>query len=610
MCPKMNVQFLSILLISTIFTIPIFATPTPNTYPSRFLKHKTTQNENNSSTSPPQYYFEVTQPLPTSPLTPSCTLPLFNHNFSNTYGQPPITIPYSPPKNCAWTHATLQFTSACKGNQYDRISAVWLGGVELLRTSTAEPTDDGIFWKVEKDVTKYYSLLVQENITLAVMLENIVDDVFTGVYQVNVSFIYFSVHQRRSSSRKVKKTGRKFLENGKGFSDDNGVVLENGLSDSSSSSSDLYVQPADLIIPVSGREEEGFWFRIESELDKKLKRISIPRNTYKTVLELYVSFHGNDEFWYKNPPNSYIISNNLITQRGNGAYREVFVTVDGKLVGSVVPFPVIFTGGINPLFWEPVVGIGAFNLPTYDIDLTPFLSFLLDGEMHSIGLGVADGISFWLVDANLHIWLDPFSEEVQAGYFENEVPSFEIERSAEFDGLNGEFEVEIERTMEFSGWVNSSFGNFTTYVKHELEFESNIEIKKDGNKETIEQEVTDKIEVKLTSSSGSTISEYKVEKEYALEIETTTTKGANGTYTMTTSLDNSYEEETNSSELKNRQKASGWMLVEGNEVLDGQSNMNQEYSYKGNSICYSREVSTANGTLLTDNNNLLCLSSY
>ncbi|KEH33235.1 peptide N-acetyl-beta-D-glucosaminyl asparaginase amidase A [Medicago truncatula] len=47
----------------------------------------------------------------------------------------------------------------------------------------------------------------------------------------------------------------------------------------------------------------------------------------KTVLELYVSFHGNDEFWYSNPLNSYITTNGLDTERGNGAYREVCVTI-------------------------------------------------------------------------------------------------------------------------------------------------------------------------------------------------------------------------------------------------------------------------------------------
>ncbi|TRO75456.1 hypothetical protein FKB34_17240, partial [Glycocaulis profundi] len=140
---------------------------------------------------------------------------------------------------------------------------------------------------------------------------------------------------------------------------------------------------------------------------------------------------------------SYVEENNLDTGRAHGAYREVLVTIDGNLVGGVVPFPLIFTGGINPLFWEPVVSIGAFDLPSYDIDLTPFLGFLLDGKEHSIGIQVADGISFWLVDANLHMWFD--SADVKAGIVKSKVPPMEIERKYEFERLDGEFEIIGER---------------------------------------------------------------------------------------------------------------------------------------------------------------------
>jgi hypothetical protein len=90
------------------------------------------------------------------------------------------------------------------------------------------------------------------------------------------------------------------------------------------------------------------------------------------------------------------------------------VTIDGKFVGSEAPFPVVFTGGVNPLFWEPVVGIGAFNLPSYDFDLTPFLGVLLDGKIHRFGFGVTEGIAYWLVNANLHLWVDHKSPKVHA----------------------------------------------------------------------------------------------------------------------------------------------------------------------------------------------------
>ncbi|KAL8245016.1 hypothetical protein R6Q59_011274 [Mikania micrantha] len=40
----------------------------------------------------------------------------------------------------------------------------------------------------------------------------------------------------------------------------------------------------------------------------------------------------------------------------------VLVTIDGKLVGTVISFPVITLGRINLLFWKPVVSSRAFDL--------------------------------------------------------------------------------------------------------------------------------------------------------------------------------------------------------------------------------------------------------
>ncbi|KAI3505452.1 hypothetical protein L1887_27583 [Cichorium endivia] len=69
---------------------------------------------------------------------------------------------------------------------------------------------------------------------------------------------------------------------------------------------------------------------------------------------IQISFHGDDEFWYMNPSDSYVETNHLTTGTAHGAYHEVLVTSEGKLVGVVISFAVIFTGRINPLFWEPV----------------------------------------------------------------------------------------------------------------------------------------------------------------------------------------------------------------------------------------------------------------
>ncbi|KAL0321825.1 UNVERIFIED_CONTAM: hypothetical protein Scaly_2478900 [Sesamum calycinum] len=47
--------------------------------------------------------------------------------------------------------------------------------------------------------------------------------------------------------------------------------------------------PADQIIPISATGEEGFWFKIQSGLDEVRQGIQIPLNTYRAVIEVYVS---------------------------------------------------------------------------------------------------------------------------------------------------------------------------------------------------------------------------------------------------------------------------------------------------------------------------------
>ncbi|KAL8050142.1 hypothetical protein ABFX02_06G063900 [Erythranthe guttata] len=591
-----------LLLLSLILPLAAAASAPP-LHESHLTKHHIPRKSNASSTAE---YVEVTRPLPYDSLTPTCTLPVLSHTFGNTVDLPPTIANYSTPFNCTWTNAVLHFSAASNGSQYDRIAAVWLSGAELLRTSTPEPTPEGIFWSFRKDVTKYSSILRQSNLTLAVMLENVVNDVYTGVYRVNVTLLYYNVSNGTTNGtaavNRRKSTIRKLKHN------------HHSVSLDWKNSSELNDNPADLIIPISAIGDEGFWFKIKSESDAVLQGIQIPLNTYKAVVEVYVSFHGNDEFWYTNPPDAYLEMNGLPTQRGHGAYREVLVKLDDNAVGSVVPFPVIFTGGINPLFWEPIVSIGAFDLPSYEIDITPFLGMLLDGKTHYFGLGVTDAISFWLVNANLHLWLDDKADKVQAGAIKYSDPSTCIERESKFYQMNGKFEIDAKRESEFSGWVNSSAGNFTTFVKRKLKFENTIEFKLNGTEKKIEQEVKLTTEVKVSTITGIEISKVTVESKYPLEITTTNLPGSgDGNYTVITKLEQSLKEEKTvgrvKSKLTNTQKCYGWMSVQDHEVLSGSGSTDQSYSVNDSLGCYARKVSAEGGNITIDTENFLCGSA-
>ncbi|XP_057725453.1 peptide-N4-(N-acetyl-beta-glucosaminyl)asparagine amidase A [Arachis stenosperma] len=561
-------------------------------------------------------YVEVNYPPPSLDPTPSCSHRVLHHSFGDTINSPPYSTPYSPPPRCPppWSRVLLHFHASSRGDQYDRIAAIWLGGAELFRTSTAEPTASGIFWNVRKDITRYSSLLARSDLELTMMLENIINNEFTGVYHVTVTFLYYNANSVKVPFRPCGGEGLTSNRRSRSLMNRDPVI-----------SLDVDESPADLIIPIADDGERGFWFKVENERDLHSRKIRIPRNTHRVVLELYVSFHGNDEFWYTNPPNSYIISNGLATERGNGPYREVFVTIDGDIVAWEVPFPVIFTGGINPLSWAPVVAIGAFNLPSYDIDITPYLGKLLDGKEHKFALGVSQGISYWLLNANLHVWLDHASRVVQASYPARRSPETNIERQEEFLGLNGEFEVEAEKETMVTGWVTSSAGNVTTSISQMFSLRNFMKFQEDGTYKMVKHKFKAKTKVKVKNSHGEMIAKLKVKRKYPLRVITWTEPILFGdddtddddddaedekSYRLVTNvshtLEQSYVSSCISRSIENKQDSKGWMDVKGHNVLSGQANTKQNYSYIDRFNCYSRDVAAANGRLIRDESSVKC----
>ncbi|KDP44716.1 hypothetical protein JCGZ_01216 [Jatropha curcas] len=554
--------------------------------------------------SKPKYkeYFELIRPLPFDHLTPSYAHHIIHHTFANTVNRPPYTVPYDPPTGCPapWLRVALEFRANSRGDQYDRIAGLWLGGAELLRTSTAEPTESGIYWSVRKDITRYSYLLKQRNLNFSIMLENIVNDVYTGVYHIDVTIFYY-----KDTTVRAPLMGNNFISL---FTKKQGLIREERLANG------VYESPADLIIPISSfHDSKGHWFRIEGESDAHLKKLRFPSNTHRAILELYVSFHGNDEFWYSNPSNTYIRMNNLTTLRGNGAFREVFVTIDGMFVDSEVPFPVIFTGGINPLFWEPAVAIGAFDLPTYDFDLTPFLGILLDGKDHMIGVGVSDSIPYWLVDANLHLWLDTGLASVEAKSVVYENPGSSVKRQEEFRMLDGSFAIKGTRKTQLVGWIKSSLGNFTTSVMHQYKFRSSVRFGKNGNHKNVKQNLKSKREVKVMNEMGILLSRATVKRKYPLKVVTLNLPGKKkDTYKLITNVSHAffhqYSKGMFSSSVNNKQVANGWMEVKDHDVVAGEAVTNQTLTWRDDSGCYVRSVAAIDGSLVRDNSTYVCPS--
>ncbi|PHU25466.1 Peptide-N4-(N-acetyl-beta-glucosaminyl)asparagine amidase A [Capsicum chinense] len=115
---------------------------------------------------------------------------------------------------------------------------------------------------------------------------------------------------------------------------------------------------ADLIVSISRNVDlnDDLWFEIGNSIDVKLKDSKIPQNVYRALLEVYVSFHENDDSWYDSSVNEYVSLNNLSVPR-NGAFREVIVSLDEMVVGVVWSFTVFYIRGDDKLVldWMPLL---------------------------------------------------------------------------------------------------------------------------------------------------------------------------------------------------------------------------------------------------------------
>ncbi|AQK90979.1 Peptide-N4-(N-acetyl-beta-glucosaminyl)asparagine amidase A [Zea mays] len=539
-----------------------------------------------NASEPPTTFFEVDRPIrpPRGSAGPCSTL-LLSATFGATYGRPPATAAYAPPACLgdaggagALALAVLEWAADCRGRQFDRIFGVWLSGAELLRSCTAEPRPNGILWSVSRDVTRYAALLAEPG-EVAVYLGNLIDKTYTGVYHANLTLhLYFRTDPQPQPPPQQQ-------------------------------------QQADLIVPISRSLplNDGQWFAIQNATDVQSKKLAIPSNTYRAVLQVFVSFHSDDEFWYTNPPNDYIRANNLSSVPGNGAFREVVARVDGEVVGAVWPFTVIYTGGVNPLLWRPITGIGSFNLPTYDIDITPFLGKLLDGEEHDFGFGVTNALDVWYVDANLHLWLDHKSEKTTGGLLSYEASGLNLNVSSEFTGLDGQFVTSASRHVSATGWVKSSYGEVTTTFNQRFCYENINVFRKNGTVQIVNQTIDAKSGIFAKDASAVLLSE-EFHEVFPLYLYTGTSDQADDEYSLDSIVKFGINGKKTSggkpgflySSLRNSQSAQGTMRVKKNLVVSGLGKTHQVYKYVGTDGCYFRDVSSRNYTIVSDRSDDSC----
>ncbi|KAH9061965.1 peptide N-acetyl-beta-D-glucosaminyl asparaginase amidase A-domain-containing protein [Lactarius vividus] len=300
----------------------------------------------------PLVNFQVAQPPPFVLDSESlqCNLPILQRTFGSSIGNPEI-VHYTPPTDCStpneWAGVTLTFTATSNGTQDPRLAFLTFQNVEIWRSSTPVPTDsggDGIIWTYVKDVTRFIPLFSKPG-TFILQLDNVIQSGLDGEFAVTLEATIFS-------------------------------------------GSSLFppAQRADLIIPLTTlANNTGDEASVPSGFSIE---VTLPRNAVTAFIELQASASSFDTFWYTDIPNqflSYFPAGTI----GQGPFREVRVLVDGQVAGVAFPYPLLSPGSEVVSAWRPIAPYGALDMPTYHLDLTPFIPILTNGQPHNITLDVA-----------------------------------------------------------------------------------------------------------------------------------------------------------------------------------------------------------------------------
>ena len=382
------------------------------------------------------------------PPTPHCTVTAMQHVFANSYGQPYVGT-LTPPAECAgpWTKVVLSWTGKSQGRQYDRLAGLWIGGAEVLRTSTPEPDPSGITWSFDRDITEFSPLLHQSQ-PFVVDLGNVVNDTYTGPYDITVTVTYYQADRAHPAPRQ-----------------------------------------ADTVLPLAADATKPGWQDL-ADGKNYTAQVTVPANTAKLTAEIYARGGGCEEFWWSNVPDSLVQANPSAGLCGGGAYREVEVTVDGKPAGVVSPYSVIYTGGVAPMLWRPISAIDAIDTLPYTIDLSPFIGLLTDGRPHTVRLIPPKGIvDLWTLGANLFATTDPHVKRVTGALLQDNVPAADVRTTTNGTGLDNKIVTHVQRSWRTAGVLHTSAGIVPVNSTGQWTFDNTTTLADSAAKQTTDQRV-------------------------------------------------------------------------------------------------------------------------
>lgn len=350
------------------------------------------------------------------PLEKPLTEPVIVHVLNDAkfgHAQPPVETEVALPPG-KWEKVILTITGKQEGRQFDRLMHILAGNTQIFAGCTPEPSKGGIDWKIEKDITIYLPVLsgTQQFTTI---LDNYMDELHTGIPEMSFYLEFYPAME----GEEIQKQ--------------------------------WVLHAPDAIIPILSKPAP---YVIEKE-DKMDVPLLLPNDLKEIYLDLYIIHQNRDEFYWSLHP----------------SFREVEIYIDDIPAGVVWPEPILFTGGVNPLLWRPVTGIRSMNLPSYQLNLTPFAG-LLGGE-HTLSIKVANNANYWLASGSLFLYQNN-GKPTKGKIINNtlQLPSkSHTEKTSVLDTVENNFVTEeAKMSYRIEGEVETEEGVFTSTIDSQLQF--------------------------------------------------------------------------------------------------------------------------------------------
>ena len=270
---------------------------------------------------------------------------------------------------------------------------------------------------------------------------------------------------------------------------------------------------ADSILPISARQSAN---NQPSAFNVPLQNASVayqlPQNIERAVVSLSACGQAAEEFWYTNTFSSEAdtFDSTAGTLYGYSPFREVQLLIDGQLAGVSWPFPIIFTGGIVPGLWRPIVGIDTFDLREHEIDVTPWLPLLCDEGSHTFEIRVAglndDGAghaalvesvgSFWIVTGKIFLFMDKTGSVTTGSAPRVNVPVPQIEISSTITknatGANETlaYSTAVKRSISITSMMKTSSGSRAVSWNQDLSYSNHNDLADQGYVQLTTQSTT------------------------------------------------------------------------------------------------------------------------